>query len=403
MARAKAARPAKAEPAKAAKPTKAKPAKATEPAKATPAKAKPTTPAKATKPAQVDAPPSGLPSWAGKPPDAAGLLPIPDAKKKALAAALGPLDRAFGIVRKVGMAAFAGRAGVWGLGRQVSVDEGRGGDLARLLEVLDREQLPLLGLELWYPAQMGRGTSSALAAIVEAGLRTAAARHLERLSLVTNVELDPALAGSLASAVGGMKGLRELDLRGRGGVVTDVVRAGPGLEALTLVSVTSGPAELAALARAPQLAALRALSLQHVEAEAGAIAELVSSMSGLERLELSRGLLLPADFSFVASLARLRELQLRFADEKTVDAIAGAAFVPQLRRLALSDTKIDHATAKRLAARGLPGLETLSLKHCEVSEPALRVLVDAAPALTTLGIPSTTRPQTWAKRGRTVL
>ena len=64
---------------------------------------------------------------------------------------------------------------------------------------------------------------------------------------------------------------------------------------------------------------------------------------------------------------------------------------------------LTRSTAKRLAARGLPLLRHLELKHCDIRETALRILVDAAPTPTTLGIPSTTRPQTWAKRGRTVL
>jgi hypothetical protein len=130
---------------------------------------------------------------------------------------------------------------------------------------------------------------------------------------------------------------------------------------------------------------------------------LVARHARLERVELSPKLLLPSDWTSVASLEVLRELRLRFPNDETMKAIAQAAFLPRLTRLELRDATIDLATAKRLAAHGLPVLERLDLKSCEISEAALRILVDAAPALTTLGIPSSTRPQTWARRGRTVL
>jgi hypothetical protein len=383
-----------------ASPKKASPKKAS-PKKASPKKASPK--ASATPIAQRVARADALPAWATKAPDAAGLLPVPDAKRKALAAALGPLDRQYGIVRKVGMVAVAGPTRIWGLHRQLSVSDGEGSALARVLEVLAREALPLTGLELWYPEAMVGGTPAALASILEQVLSTKAAQHLERFTLVSTVAIEGPASATLASRLGALSGLRALDLRGRGGTVVEPIRAFPPLTSLALVSVGVGAVELAELARSPGLGGLQSLVLEHVESDAASMRLLVARHARLERVELSPKLLLPSDWTSVASLEVLRELRLRFPNDETMKAIAQAAFLPRLTRLELRDATIDLATAKRLAAHGLPVLERLDLKSCEISEAALRILVDAAPALTTLGIPSSTRPQTWARRGRTVL
>ncbi|MCU0676849.1 MAG: hypothetical protein MUE69_29170 [Myxococcota bacterium] len=422
MASTKTATPKKATPKKAT-PKKATPKKAT-PKNATPKNAtldkrasdtKKATPKKATpknkrasdttkgaaSQSATELPPR--PDWATKLPDADGLLPVPDAKKKTVSAALGSLDRRHSIVRKVGMNAVASRAGTWGLHRQLSVRDGEGPEVRRLLEVLASEGLPIVGLELGYPEGMGPGTPAALAAILEHALSTSAAEHLERLQLVTSVPVDTAVATALAAAMRWMPRLRELDLRGRGGSVLEVLRAAPPLTSLALVSVGVGRAELAELARSPRMADLRTLVLHHLDADSTFVREVVESSTALERIDLSPKLLLPTDWACVASLDGLRDLGLRFPNDETIEALSNAAFVPRLERLRLSDAKIDLPTAKRLAARGLPVLRHLELKHCDIRDAALQILVDAAPTLTTLGIPSTTRPQAWAKRGRTVL
>ena len=234
-------------------------------------------------------------------------------------------------------------------------------------------------------------------------LGSSTSRHLERLRIVTSVPMDASVARALVDVMPLLSGLAELDLRGRGGSVLEVLRAAPALASLSLVGVGVGASEIAELARAPRLAGLSGLTLEHVEADAEAIRELLASKPSLERLALSPKLLLPMDYRAVASLERLRELRLRFPDEATMVALAHAPFVPHLASLELRDATITPDIAKALAARGLPVLARLDLKHCSASDQALSILVDAAPALGTLGIPSSTRPQRWAKRGRTVL
>lgn len=84
-------------------------------------------------------------------------------------------------------------------------------------------------------------------------------------------------------------------------------------------------------------------------------------------------------------------------------AIADAGFTPRLERLELHDCRIDARVAKRLAARGLLPLERPIVRRAEMSDAALRIIVDAAPRLKELGVPRTSLPGTWSRRGRTVL
>ncbi len=398
--------PPKKAPAKKA-PAKKAPAKKAPPKKA-PAKKAPAPKAVAPKTGAPKAAAPGdlaLPSWATKKPEG-GFLPVPGTLKDAITKALGPSDRKYGITHSVRMGAVLMPPATWGLHRMLSVADGAGPEVARVLEVLAQHELPLVAADFWYPSETDdTGTVEGATALFEAALAPASVTFLRRLTvLLHRVRLEAPLARVLARAVARMSSLEVLGLNATGGAgALSVVEACAPLRSLSLRDL-GGP-ELAALARLPALEKLEALALNGIDADDAALATLLRApwAKKLRSLELAKKLLLPADYRAVAALPELTSLNLRFPDEASVAAIADAAFVPRLTRLELHDCRIDLGNAKRLAAQGLPALERLYVKHAEMSDAALKAIVDAAPSLKELGIPKTTKPQPWSKRGRTVL
>lgn len=343
-----------------------------------------------------------LPSWATKKPEGE-VLPVPTKLKDAIAKALGPLDRRYGITQSVGMNAMATRQG-WGLHRTLSVEDGAGPELAKVWDVLAAHELPLLAADFWYPSE-GTPSVDGAAAIFDAALASPNAARLIRLTvLLQRLAIEPPIADALARAVARMPVLEVLGLNARGGAgALRVVEACGPLDTLELCDLAAR--ELSTLATLPALSRLRALALKGTDADDASIAALLGTpwAAQLHSLELSKKMLLPADYRSVAALGALTSLNLRFPDDATIAAIADASFVPSLTRLELHDCRIELPVARRLAARGLPQLTRLVLKHAEISDAALKLIVDAAPHLSELGIPNTTRPQPWAKRGRMVL
>lgn len=346
-----------------------------------------------------------LPSWATKKPEE-GLLPVPNKLRDAVAKALGPLDRRYAITHKVRMSAVRAPPSTWGLHRMISVVDGAGPEVARVFEVLAEHELPLIAADFWYPSStQGEGSVEAAAAIFEAALAPPSVALLRRLTvLLHRVRLEAPVSLSLSRAVARMPSLDFLGLNAGGGPgALAVAAACPPLHTLALNDL--GAAELRSLALLPAVQGLASLTLRSVDADDAAIATLLGSpwAKRLGALELGRKALVGSDYRAVAGLGALTSLSLRFPDDATVAAMAGADFVSRLERLELHDCRIDARLAKRLAAGGLPKLERLYLKRAEVSDAALRALVDAAPRLKELGIPRTTTPQAWSKRGRTVL
>ncbi len=356
-------------------------------------------------PTERHRPEVALPSWATKKPTD-GFLPVPDKLKAAIAKALGPLDRRYAITHSVRMGAVLAPPSTWGLHRMLSVNDGAGPEVARVIDVLAQHELPLIAADFWYPSSsQGEGTAEAAAAIFEAALAPSSVSHLRRLTvLLHRVRLEAPVARALAGAVARMTLLEVLGLNASGGAgALTVVAAAPPLHVLELNDL--GAAELRSLAVLPAVERLASLTLRGIDADDAAVATLLDApwAKRLGSLELARKALVASDYRAVAGLDALTSLNLRFPDEATVAAIADADFVPQLERLELHDCRIDARIAKRLAARGLPKLQRLFVKRAEMSDAALRYLVDAAPGLKELGIPRTSLPKTWAKRGRTVL
>ncbi len=346
-----------------------------------------------------------LPSWATKKP-ADGFLPVPTKLTTAIAKALGPLDRRYAVTRSVRMGAVLAPPSTWGLHRMLSVADGAGPEVARVFDLLAQYELPLIDADFWYPSPaQGEGTAQAAAAIFEAALAPSSVALLRRLTvLLHRVRLEAPVAHALAGAVARMPLLEVLGLNASGGSgALTVAAACPPLRGLELNDL--GAAELRSLAGLPAVERLTSLTLRSVDADDAAIATLLGApwAKRLCTLELSRKALAGSDLRAVAGLGALTSLNLRFPDEATVAAIADADFVPRLERLDLHDCRIDARVAKRLAARGLPKLKRLFVKRVEMSDAALRILVDAAPGLKELGIPKTSLPKTWSRRGRTVL
>jgi len=346
-----------------------------------------------------------LPSWTTKKP-ADGFLPVPGKLRDAIAKTLGPLDRRYAVTSAARMNAVLSPPSTWGLHRMLSVDDGAGPEVARVFEVLAQHELPLIATDFWYPGStQGEGTVEAAAAIFEAALRPPSVAFLRRLTvLLHRVRLEAPVARALAGAVARMPSLEVLGLNASGGPgALTVVAASPPLRTLELNDL--GASELRSLALLPAVERLTSLALRGVDADDAAIATLLGATwaKGLCSLELGRKALLGSDYRAVAELGALTSLKLRFPDDATMAAIADADFTPRLERLELHDCRIDARLAKRLAARGLPQLERLIVKHAEMSDAALRIVVDAAPRLKELGIPRTSLPKTWSKRGRTVL
>jgi hypothetical protein len=357
-------------------------------------------------PAAVAAPSEvALPSWATKKP-ADGLLPVPGKLRDAIAKALGPLDRRYSVTYAARMNAVLAPPSTWGLHRMLSVGDGAGPEVARVLEVLAQHDLPLIAADFWYPSStQSEGTVEAAAAIFEAALRPPSVATLRRLTvLLSRVRLEAPIARALAGAVARMPSLEVLGLNASGGPgALTVVAASPPLRALELNDL--GASELRSLALLPAVEGLGSLTLRRVDADDAAIAALLEApwAKRLCSLALSRMALVGSDYRAVAGLDALTSLSLRFPDDATVAAIANAEFTPRLERLELHDCRIDARLAKRLAARGLPRLERLIVKHAQMSDAALRIVVDAAPRLKELGIPKTSLPGAWSKRGRTLL
>ncbi|MDP3278304.1 MAG: hypothetical protein Q8Q09_24160 [Deltaproteobacteria bacterium] len=346
-----------------------------------------------------------LPVWAVKKPDAEGALPVPTKLAAAISVGLGPSNRKHSLIPKFAMRAMREGTGPWGLERQLQVSDGEGPEVARILEVFAEHGLPLVALSLWYAGTDAPASAAQAGALLEAALAPRCVELMHKLMvLLEGVRLDAAAARALSSAVGRMPRLRSLEVNARGPGAAAILSAAPRLRSLKLAQVPTG--DLESVARAPSLRDLESLDVC-LEADDPGVARFLDSpwASGVSALRLSRQDVRPAAYPGVAALSSLRSLELLHVNREGMAAIADASFVPQLEKLKLYDAQFDDAIAAQMAARGLPALRELNLKHgCSITAVGLDHLVRAAPALKLLECPAGLKVRAgWVKRGRVIL
>lgn len=311
-------------------------------------------------------------------------------------AALGPLAKRFPLL-------YPGSVLVdGGLDRSLTVGDGEGPDVAKVLTALDAHDLPLVSLRLTYPniTTQTPGTSAGAAAMLKAALAPAAVAKLRRLAIqLHKTELTSAASKTIAAAVKRMPHLRDLAIVCAKGTFAPIIAAAPPLHSLRLEPLT----ELA-LNKAKALAALERLDVR-VTATDAQIATFLAPFKSLTELRLGRTDASPVSYRGVAKLAGLTSLELHRVDKAGVAAVAAAPFVPALCRLHLYDAALDDALAKQLAKQGLPALEYLNVKfHVPVKLAGLDAIVKAAPKLMHIEVPGHVKvPASWKKRGRTIL
>ncbi len=211
---------------------------------------------------------------------------------------------------------------------------------------------------------------------------------LRELDLSTGILTGEALAGLARNPA--LAGLEVLDIgrsRGSGPArIAAFARAGglPGLRVLRVDQVSLGDAELAVIARARQWSGLRELDLsgnQIGPAGARALA-LATHMSALERLDLDGNPLGPQGggaLSSAAHLAGLRHLDLSNCEIGQAAAVRLSTLLRAPEVLLLSGNAVGDDGARALAARGeWTGLRTLDLGADAIGADGAVALAGAA-------------------------